>query len=187
MRLKITGRIERMNQEPQDAAASSQEVLGYENHGKEAKRRDNGDDGRENGCGGIHTRKWEKLVATRGTLKGNKEERNNEGERTEWHDVDWQSSTRHQNRPESLSSCLDCLCAPHRDDSIANSLLFSPFFSIFVENLLSKMRAFNSPAIDRWVFILVKITCDFRHHYFFRWVYITHASISCKAEYKSII
>lgn len=125
-----------MNQEPQDAAASSQEVLGYENRGKEAKRRENGDDGRENGCGGIHTRKWEELVATQGTLKGNKEGSNSGGERTEWHDVDCQSSTRHQNRPESLSSCLGCLCASHRDDSIANSLLFTIFFHLYGEFII---------------------------------------------------
>jgi len=165
-----------MNQEPQDAAASSQEVLGYENRGKEAKRRENGDDGRENGCGGIHTRKWEELVATQGTLKGNKEGSNSGGERTEWHDVDCQSSTRHQNRPD-LSRPVSAAFV-HRIVTIPLRILcFLLFFSIFMENLLSKVRAFDSPAIDRWVFILVKITCDFRHHYFFRWVYITNACI----------
>lgn len=75
-----------MNQEAQDAAASSPEALGYENRGKEAKRRENGDDGRENGCGGTHMREWEKR-ATRETLKGNKEGSNGGGERTEWRDV----------------------------------------------------------------------------------------------------
>lgn len=146
VRLEITGRIERMNQEPQDAAASSQEVLGYENRGKGAKRRENGDDGRENGCSGTHTRKWEKLVATRGTLKGNKEEATAGGERERNGMTLTANRLRDIRIVQNLSRPVPAAFVRRIVISHCEFSAFYHFFSIFMKNLLPKVRVFDSSA-----------------------------------------
>lgn len=51
------------------AAASPQEALGYESRGEEAKRRENGGDGRES-IVMVYIREWERRAAIPRTLNG---------------------------------------------------------------------------------------------------------------------
>ena len=115
------------------AAASSREVLGYESHGREAKRRETSGDGREN-----------VLVVYIPA--------NGKGDRELWRRIK-RPATRKENRTawrrlpivyaRSESSGILAAFVPHRDDFIANPG-FLPF-SIFTGNSLLKisLRAYS--------------------------------------------
>lgn len=167
VRLEITGRIERMNQEPQDAAASSQEVLGYENRGKEAKRRENGDDGRENGCGGIHTRKWQL-----GELWREIKREATAGERERNGMTLTANRLRDIRIVQNLSRSLLAAFVRRIVTIPLRILCFLSFFfpsswRIYYRRCVHSIRL---QSIAGYSF-LEKITYDF-HHYFFRCVYI---------------